>query len=339
MMSHNIPKERWNGINRESLELKRLSGIINFSLSAETAAALLISMPMAFLILIAKIIFPSGISFDSLSNHGSLLYQAVEMCTYIVCMFVPFILSAFLLRQNPFKAIRLKPIREPRSLLPAAVISLGFYYVGVVASELLSSLLKILHLKTVEPDFKLPSSPAAIVIYVTLICLIAPVFEEFIFRGMILQNLRRYGNAFAIVVSSLLFALIHGNLIQAPFAFVAGLALGYFAIRLDSIFGSIILHAVINTVSVVLEALSLRFGESRVNLFSTTAFLIILGLTLVCIAYRYKKRDIALEQPPVPAENLPSFSAIRSRDFFLTPGFFVFAAISVTMIVFYLRIV
>lgn len=57
--------------------------------------------------------------------------------------------------------------------------------------------------------------------------ILAPISEELIFRGYILQTLRPYGKKFAICFSAFLFGAFHGNLLQTPYAFLMGLVLGY----------------------------------------------------------------------------------------------------------------
>lgn len=81
---------------------------------------------------------------------------------------------------------------------------------------------------------------------------IPALIEEFTFRGVILQPLRKYGDRFAIVMSAILFALMHGNMVQAPVALIAGIALGYFCIATGSIWTSIAIHFSNNLVSTLL---------------------------------------------------------------------------------------
>ena len=69
----------------------------------------------------------------------------------------------------------------------------------------------------------------------------APIAEELLFRGLVIRPLERYGKRFAIIVSALLFGLFHGNLIQAPYAALVGLILGYVAVEY-SIGWAIVLH-------------------------------------------------------------------------------------------------
>lgn len=77
--------------------------------------------------------------------------------------------------------------------------------------------------------------------------ILAPLSEEILFRGYVLRSLRPYGKRFAIFGSALLFALFHGNLLQAPYAFLAGLVLGYAAAEY-SIFWAVLMHMFNNLV-------------------------------------------------------------------------------------------
>lgn len=78
-------------------------------------------------------------------------------------------------------------------------------------------------------------------------CIFAPVCEELIFRGFAMRGLQKQGKLLALVVSSILFGLIHGNPFHAASAFVAGLIFGYVAMEY-SIGWSIVLHFINNAV-------------------------------------------------------------------------------------------
>lgn len=77
--------------------------------------------------------------------------------------------------------------------------------------------------------------------------LLAPIGEELLFRGYILRSLRPYGKRFAIFGSALLFGLFHGNLLQAPYAFLVGLVLGYVTVEY-SIHWAVAIHMFNNLV-------------------------------------------------------------------------------------------
>ena len=94
------------------------------------------------------------------------------------------------------------------------------------------------------------------------------LLEELVFRGFILQPLRRYGDWFAIITSALLFGLIHGNMTQAPFAILAGIALGYINIVSGSMWMNILLHFLNNLISVLYSFALASSGEGGMILLS-----------------------------------------------------------------------
>lgn len=77
--------------------------------------------------------------------------------------------------------------------------------------------------------------------------IIGPIVEELVYRGFAMRCLEKHGKMLAVVVSSILFGIMHGNLPQAVFAFFIGLILGYVAIEY-SIIWSIVLHILNNMV-------------------------------------------------------------------------------------------
>lgn len=81
---------------------------------------------------------------------------------------------------------------------------------------------------------------------------VVPICEEIIFRGIIMENLRCYGDIFAILTSAILFGVSHGDVAQGADAFLAGLLLGYIANRY-SLSWSIAIHALNNFIA-TLEA-------------------------------------------------------------------------------------
>lgn len=72
-------------------------------------------------------------------------------------------------------------------------------------------------------------------------CILGPLAEELLFRGLVLRTLAPFGKKLAIFVSALLFGLFHGNLLQTPYAFVMGLVLGYGALQYRLVW-TILLH-------------------------------------------------------------------------------------------------
>lgn len=83
---------------------------------------------------------------------------------------------------------------------------------------------------------------------VTAVCLLAPVLEEMLFRGLILRSfLGQYQRSTAIGASALLFGVAHLNIYQFVAAFAIGLLLGWLYERTRSLVPCIALHGAYNT--------------------------------------------------------------------------------------------
>ncbi len=88
---------------------------------------------------------------------------------------------------------------------------------------------------------------------IVLICLIAPVVEEMLFRGIILRSfLRQYPPGVAIVHSAAVFGMAHLNVYQFVLAFLLGLLLGKLYERTRSLLPGMLVHGCYNTAVTIL---------------------------------------------------------------------------------------
>lgn len=87
----------------------------------------------------------------------------------------------------------------------------------------------------------------------------APVFEELIFRGLILESLlRRHRRLFSVIMSSLFFGVIHLQPAVIITAAAAGFVFGTIYLHTNSIFATIILHSINNAIAFALILLGLE---------------------------------------------------------------------------------
>lgn len=103
--------------------------------------------------------------------------------------------------------------------------------------------------------------------------ILAPIWEELLFRGFVLRTLRPFGKRFSVLVSALLFGLFHGNLLQTPYAVLMGLVLGYVTVEYSLIW-SVLLHMFNN---LVLADLLTRLTASWPEMAYGTLNLILFG--------------------------------------------------------------
>jgi len=120
------------------------------------------------------------------------------------------------------------------------------------------------------------------------VAVVAPIVEELIFRGLILQGFRRNYTAFkAIVMSALLFALFHLNPWQFPATFILGLLLGWIMMRTNNILLAILGHSINN----FLVLLSLTYWQEiksswfylmgKEKIYYTSLLVVLLSLLLI----------------------------------------------------------
>ncbi len=91
-----------------------------------------------------------------------------------------------------------------------------------------------------------------------VIALLPAVFEELLFRGVILGNAEKgTGTVASIFLSAFVFALYHGSVEQTIYQFICGCAFALLALRSGSILPSMLAHFLNNAVIIVLQGLSL----------------------------------------------------------------------------------
>lgn len=154
-------------------------------------------------------------------------------------------------------------------------------------------------------------------------CVIAPAAEECMFRGLLLDRLRPYGDKFAVCASALCFGLFHGNLSQMFYACAIGLIFGYVALRTGTLWQTILLHAMVNFVSTGLLPLLERAGEAGIALLG----LFILGcIVLGAVFLVVRRRELRF------APGAFGFTEGRKwRLFFETPGVICFLLLSAVL--------
>lgn len=123
-------------------------------------------------------------------------------------------------------------------------------------------------------------------IMLVYLLLVAPFLEEILFRGVILNKLSPFGKVFAIITSSLLFGLIHLNLIQLIRGFLLGCLLAYLALEF-SLKWSILFHVFVNGMAVLQQVLIEHVDMNFILIGS--GICLILGLT-----YFFVKREMIL---------------------------------------------
>lgn len=132
---------------------------------------------------------------------------------------------------------------EIKDALTGIVLILGLNGIFAFLTALFTSLFGI---ELNSPDFSMHQSGVYNLFLILSTCLAAPIFEEVVFRGMIYKVLAKYNVWMAMVISSLLFGLVHFNLSQGIPAFFMALVLAGAYAKTDSLFVPILIHGINN---------------------------------------------------------------------------------------------
>ena len=121
---------------------------------------------------------------------------------------------------------------------------------------------------------------------IVLAVIMAPIFEEIVFRGIIQKGLINKGMnpANAIIISSVVFGLVHGNPWQFVGAVLLGCVLGFVYHKTKSLLLPILLHAFNNLCSSIL----IFYGDSEsfADVFRLSEW-IVLGIGIMLFAVFY----------------------------------------------------
>ena len=140
-----------------------------------------------------------------------------------------------------------------------------FVVVGlIVAADFLLSYFNLLPIDTLTNSLipesviqtgyistNLIGSPWRLSLFVTEVCVFAPIGEELIFRRLLYISLRnKYSFPFSLIISSLVFGIIHGG--GWFIVFGKGLLIGYFYEKNRDVLAAIFLHSSINILALIL---------------------------------------------------------------------------------------
>ena len=119
-----------------------------------------------------------------------------------------------------------------------------------------------------------------------VVAIFAPIFEEWLCRGMVLRGLlTKMKPVWAIVVSALFFAVIHANPWQALNAFLIGLVMGYVYYKTGSLILTMIIHFVNNGTAVVLSNIeSLKDYDYWIDILGPGNYYIVFAVSCVVLA-------------------------------------------------------
>ena len=218
---------------------------------------------------------------------------------------------------------------SPRAFLRTAVYCVGILYLFNLLTTLLLTAMEWLTGASTSNLLQSVMDEIPSWFYLVLVGLIAPLGEEFVFRKLLLERLRPFGDRCAIWVSAVAFGLFHLNLYQLFYAVAAGLIFAGIALKTGKLRYTIALHAIVNLTSGVLTLAA--EGSEVISAVISLAILTLMGVAVyLFIRYAPTFRHLPPQYPAAEGEVM--------RSLLRAPGIWVCAvlclAVSVAMIFF-----
>ncbi len=266
-----------------------------------------------------------------------------------VLSFVPMYLLAFPTCYLVIKKLPTHPIEKrtltKKQFLTLIPICFCLMYAGNLVGNILSLLLSWGRAENALNNFAMDQSPLKILVMVIL----APTLEELICRKVLIDRSRHFGEKNCVLLSGLIFGLLHQNLYQFFYAFALGCVFAYVYIRTGRLRYSVILHMLINFMGsviapFVLSNVDLTFLETLITGEATMeqvygflpGFLLMMGYSMVLMGLSVfglvlliiKRRSLTWQETP---EHLPQGTAFKTT--WCNPGMIVYTLLCLVMIV------
>lgn len=281
MESYTDLNRRYFELQAEKRGVRTACNTVGFTFVASEAVMTVLSVLLSLTFKIA-LKDPEKILSDSV-----FLKYANTLLLFVGFIIIPYI-ACRIAGTKPRKIISLRRINSAL-FFGALFLAFGFSSVCNIASSYISNLFSFLQSSSSQVSAVTKSETGFLGFLLSAIevAVVPAFFEEFAFRGVTLGLLRRsMSDGAAIILSAVMFGMMHGNIEQIPFAFCMGVVFAYVTVITDSLFPAMAAHFANNLSSVVLSAISSGAGPAATAMiyalnFIITSAIAILGFAMI----------------------------------------------------------
>lgn len=296
----------------EKRELSNRGAGIGLGLLGMTA------VPVVLVILAELLMRPAGlIDVQKYSEQYSYMrpdvYYIYYSVLYLCMILVPFLIIAPFFRMKAGEIIPLKRRVPGGTLLLAALAGLSCCLVAnAVTTGWCGVLEGIFGIVSAPGELPMDGAVSSRVMYFCIYAVLPAIAEEIAFRGVVFGLLRPYGKTIAVVGSAFVFGVMHGNLLQIPFAFIGGLFFGYILAETESILPCMLLHFCNNGLSVLQMFLVTDLPEAAAEHIAYGMLILTVALGIFCLVLLLRKnpRMFRMEDEPSALSNKEKFRTV-----------------------------
>ena len=247
------PKKPDDPMSR-AYRLTTLSTLVTYAMVTQVSSAV-ISLAAAFCVMFfrERLSLDGSNSILSLLENGPLVrvLLTVRTVAYVGGLLLGLLVSRSIRRRLPAQPPERRSL-SPVAFLLCALAAFGLWGAGVLIGNFPAFLVPVEAM-----DFGWNAFPTWV-----LAVVVAPVFEELIFRKLVLDRIGGFGEAPAALCSALIFGLAHQNAGQFFLAFLLGILFARIYLRTGRIVYTMVLHFIINLTATFDEVGLLLWGGS-----------------------------------------------------------------------------
>ena len=171
--------------------------------------------------------------------------QLTQFLYYILFVALPVMLYA---RRDPgiTSHLRIEPLKGRVAALSVLTAAVAVLFINCV-SQLWFILIQCMGGTIPASGVAVPTTVRGLAYAVIMSAALPGVCEELLFRGLMLSAWEERGSLRAVTTVSLLFTLLHGNLLGIPSEFICGVLLACIVISSGSLFAGMVFHTVFNS--------------------------------------------------------------------------------------------
>lgn len=200
------------------------------------------------------------ISFSNYYAKETFYTLLIQICIMVL---LPTLLLWIFLRHNPKRLVKKAKIRPInfKSILICLVIGMIAFLLNIAVASIFSG---IIAFTGYEPALGIGDglshdySTGSFLFEVAMTAILPAICEEYMHRGILLYEVRGVGIKKAIIISSVLFGLLHFSIDKVFYTTVLGMLIAFVAVTTRSIVPAMIIHFVNNFLNVYLEFASVN---------------------------------------------------------------------------------
>lgn len=181
---------------------------------------------------------------------------ASSLIQVVVMLAIPLLLYTLLISKNvkqTFKDTGFKKINSSM-IITCLLLGVVMYFMNTFISNFFHSIIYMLGYENISSGETITLNYAFLLKEFVLTAILPAICEEFLHRGILLHAGKKCGNTrYSLLVSSILFGLMHLNINQFFYATILGALMGYINLVTDSIYPSIIIHFINNFLSIYFQ--------------------------------------------------------------------------------------